>query len=210
MQPVTLLSSVRPVDADIYVGIITSDYQVRIRGGRYMGFDNASWTEQSAQSLLFDGTVRSMRVDVDHKRGATISGAIIAIDVAAAEDGARFQADWTAARPMDYVLAVFSLPRGMPAAHKAKETAGCVGISIEHGGRKPRRTIGPYVTVTHRPWNQDCWMVYDEHRDFVYPYLKHMQRLPQSLLSRARQLLSSALELPSGDVSWRPVQHQTS
>lgn len=68
---------------------------------------------------------------------------------------------------------------------------GCVGISIEHGGRKPRRTIGPCVTVTSRPWNTDCWMISDSAGVDMYP-----AQLPPSARAAAAQLLADALALP--------------
>jgi hypothetical protein len=52
MDPQELLSKSVPDGSDIYIGLITSDYQVRIRGGAYMGFDNASWDAACLPKLL--------------------------------------------------------------------------------------------------------------------------------------------------------------
>jgi hypothetical protein len=186
------MSVAQPSDCDIYVGLITSDYQVRVRWG-WMGFDNASWDASCVASLLYP----HVRVDVDHKRGDTRTGCIIGIDAGVATDGMRIQADWTTPRPMNYVLAAFALPRHECAARRASAwyaANGRIGISIEHGGRKPRRTIGPYVTITDKPWNRDCWMMYDSiGRDI---YTRGPMILPPSVRIMAQALLAAAHALP--------------
>lgn len=53
-----------PAPFDLYVGLITSDFQVRIRGGKYMGFENQWWDRSNWPSLV----APNMRVDVNHRR----------------------------------------------------------------------------------------------------------------------------------------------
>jgi len=192
MQPTTLFASFCPANCDLYVGIITSDYQFRTRWG-WTGFDNASWDVRCLPDLLSP----RCRVDVNHRRGRTISGYMVALQVATAVDHVRLQADWIAPRPVDYVLAVFALPCEGYAARAARawrQLRGRVGVSIEHGGRRPRRTIGPFVTVCDTPANNDCWMIYDHHGEYLYP--RDLQ-LSASQRENAMQLLSAAIELPT-------------
>lgn len=184
----------------IFVGIITSDYQVRVRGGRWMGFDNASWDLSNRAELL----APHLRVDVNHKRGRSISGAMLEIESFTTTDFDRTQANWTTPRPVDYVLASFYLLRNSLAssfATKAMDGVGRLGVSIEHGGRKPRRTIGPCVTITSNPWNRDCWMIYDSKGSYVYPrslesgsrLLTDDGLLPASVTANAIAMLSRTL-----------------
>jgi hypothetical protein len=190
-----LLSSSHPIDCDVYVAIITSDYQVRTRWG-WTGFDNASWDKTQLASLLFP----AMRVDVNHKRGATRSGYIVGLTLGTASDGARLQADWTAPRPMDYVLAALALPIDGVAAQYARSRLardGRVGISIEHGGRKPRRVIGPCVTVTSSPMNKDCWVILDD------TGRRPGRPLAPSVMADAEQLLADTLSLPA--TAWHAI-----
>ena len=214
MEPTRLLSPARPADSDIYVGVITSDFQVRVRWG-WMGFDNASWDEKCLPSLLYKAQTRvtdvfrhraDTRVDVNHWRDNTISGYIIGLEAATAQDLPRVQADLTTPRPIDYVLAAFALPKGGYAAEFSRRIFSQykrIGISIEHGGRKPKRTIGPFVTITDRPWNKDCWMVYrGSDGKYIYPKMMHPRKgpaypvcLPTSIVLKAKLLLRDAKAL---------------
>lgn len=192
MQPQKLISSAVPENCEIYVGIITSDFQTQIRGGAWMGFDNASWDDSVLPSLIYP----NKRVDVHHLRGNTIESYMVALDAATTPDYKRILANWTEARPMDYVLATFAIPRGSRALEVSERwlaTRKKIGISIEHGGRKPRRTIGPYVTICdgHGPWNTDAWMILKEDGTYIYPKF-----LPLSIMDAAAEQLKTVLALP--------------
>jgi hypothetical protein len=112
---------------------------------------------------------------------------------------------------MDYVLAAFALPKGARTQREAADLLhkyGRVGISIEHGGRKPRRTIGPYVTICANPWNLDAWMMIDRLGRNIYP--KKLEKygdkgkrgvfypicLPGSVWNAADALMAHVLALP--------------
>src|SRR5271157_1986727 len=209
MEPQELLSPSVPDGCDIYIGLITSDYQVRIRGGAYMGFDNASWDGFHVWDLLFQPKGRgNPRVDVNHWNGDTIDGYMVGLKADSAQDHPRIQADWTEPRPMDYVLAAFALPKGATTQKMAADLLhkyGRVGISIEHGGRKPKRTIGPYVAICGNPWNLDAWMIYDRLGRYIYPNVLHYGKrkpqtrvmvMPGSVRSAADALLARVLQLP--------------
>lgn len=225
MDPQELLSPYLPGNCDYYVGLITSDYQVRVRWG-YMGFDNASWDASCIPGLVYNPETKhwSPRVDVDHKRNQTLDGYMVGIK--SGSSSPRMQADWTEPRPMDYVLAAFALPKGSCSQRTADllmRHEKRVGISIEHGGRKPRRTIGPCVTITGNPWNRDCWMLYrfGELRGgfvskFIYPKklkgygangkkdIEYPICLPTGILLAAEELMDKVrLMTPEKDVCFK-------
>ena len=157
---------------DLITGIITSDFQTKIRWG-WMGFENEYWDFSKVENLLYPRHV----VDVEHKRGNTIGGHILGLEFHICEDYERIQADWKIPKNMECVIATFLIEHNT----KAKQFINnCVnknnpkiGISIEHYGRKPKRVIGPYVTLTNRPWNTDAWMILgninNKEYDNLYP-----------------------------------------
>lgn len=135
--------------------VVTSDYQKRIQWG-WMGFDNASWKKDNWEDLLYP----NMCVDVNHKPD-TISGYIVNIK-SMSSSCMRKQADWPEARPMGVVLATFVLPPKSLAGRTAADSwanEGWIASSIDHGGRKPNRTIGPFITVSTTPKNPEAMAI---------------------------------------------------
>jgi len=170
------------VNGYLMTGIITSDFQIRTRWG-WMGFENAWWNKDNWQELLYPNVC----VDVDHNNW-TASGHILAIASHTTIEKKRKQADWREPRPMDYVLATIYAPVGSYACRNITsqlKKSGRIGISIEHGGRKPNRTIGPFVTVTDRPWNKDAWIIWINNNEYIYP--DHIKRLPNEIRELAHE-----------------------
>jgi hypothetical protein len=193
MQPQKLISPAVPENCEIFVGIITSDFQTQIRGGAWMGFDNASWDDSVLPSLIYP----NKRVDVHHMRGDSICAYMVALEAATTPDYKRVLGNWASARPMDYVIATFALPHNSQALKVAERwlmTRKKIGISIEHGGRKPRWTIGPYVTICDGagPWNTDAWMIYSGDGTYIYS----RKFLPLSIKEVAAEQLKAVLALP--------------
>lgn len=176
---------------DILTGIITSDYQVRTRWG-FMGFENAFWDKTKVNDLLFPNVV----VDINHRR--IPYGALVAVDFHTCGDLKRKQADWPEARPMDCVVATFVIPHRTVLRRFIDESMNKykrIGISIEHHGRKPKRMIGPYVTICDTPRNRDCWMILGDidgqFFDNLYPKGK---RLSGEVLALAHNQYDSVVE----------------
>jgi len=169
-------------DSDILVGIVTSDFQLRTRWG-WMGFENEYWDRTNWGALLYP----EMMVDINH-HNRTASGFMLSIEDIISDDYKRKQADWVEPKPMNSVIASFLIPSDTPCKKIVNEGVeiGRIGISIEHGGRKPYRFIGPYITLCHVPTNRDAWVIKSRIdgvvRDKMYPGY-----LPESIKSVANK-----------------------
>ena len=175
---------------DILSGIITSDYQVRIRWG-WMGFENQYWLKNNWKILVYP----YMMVDVNHNN-YTASAYLLSIEDHICQDYSRLQADWTEPKPMNVVVASFLIPHGNKCKKQvdAGLVKGKIGISIEHGGRKPKRFIGPYVTLCHDPWNKDAWVSKARINGSVYDTL-YPRQLPTSILKKIDDHYEYAIEM---------------
>lgn len=177
---------------DILTGIITSDYQVRTHWG-FMGFENAYWDKSKFSELIYP----NMRVDIRHRRGKTISGYMLAIEDFIAPDFSRTRPKLvekivkrtTEKYPLNYIIATFLIPKATPVkayVDQQMKVNGKIGVSIEHRGRKPKRLIGPFVTLCDKPRNKDCWIIYATIDGQSYPNL-YPGSLPVSVLENAKR-----------------------
>jgi len=179
-------------DCDILTGIITSDFQVRTRWG-WMGFENQYWSNDW-RKLVYP----YMMVDINHHNN-TASGYLLSMEDIICDDYSRIQADWTTPRPMHAVVASFMIPHDTQCKKIVDEglRKGQIGISIEHGGRKPKRFIGPYVTLCHKPWNKDAWVVCARINDEFHKHL-YTRDLPLSLTNLINKHYTNSMEILNG------------
>jgi hypothetical protein len=178
---------VDPAQTDLFTALVTSDYQVKTRWG-HMGFENQYWDKTKISDII---GLEEPRVDVDHKRKNTYSGYILDLEFLTCEDYSRVQGEWTAPKHMDCAIATMWTFKGTAARRKMtallKSGLG-IGVSIEHGGRKPKRTIGPCITVTHCPQNHDAWVITGAIAGKFYSNLYPKNKtLPDSVLNCARE-----------------------
>lgn len=167
-------------NSDLFTCIITSDFQIRTRWC-WTGFQNQYWEKSCVPDILYPNA----RVDVDHRNGKTISGYILDLEFLTCGDFRRLQADWKEPREMDCVVATMWTFAGTRARSKMRSLLKKklpIAISIEHTGRKPKKKIGPYVTITDTPMNKDCWVIQGNIDGKFYPNIYPKKKfLPESV-----------------------------